>query len=527
MMHRNRFGWAARGILAGALALTFSGCDEALVEPAPDPRVIALALAPSEPAMQVAPAGANRVRVQIRADGGIVLDTLSSFDPGQEELYVPLRSGGARGGAVEILVEIGQDSRPLLRGRTQVVVQRRGVTDAQIRLAGAPVTPVTSATDLTAGVYHSCATVTDEGLYCWGNNQAGQLGDPDFAPALTAVNVLVDGGLYQVSAGFLSTCGLSVEGVAYCWGDNQFGSLGTSTAPTGSEVPLLVDTEDRFSSISVGGLHACALRLDGAAYCWGFNGFGQLGDGTTTDRTTPVQVASERRFQSISAGYIHTCGVTTLGEVLCWGLNEFGQLGDGTLQNRSVPGFAALEGRFSGVSAGGLHSCAWSAVGEAHCWGLDNFGQLGAGQGPDRERPTPTPVSDLRFVELSAGGLHSCGVTVDGIGHCWGYNGSGALGDGSTTDRAQPVQVSGGQRYSALRTGLHHSCGTVMDGTVRCWGYNRYGQLGDGSRDNRSLPQEVLQGDPFFTEIAQGEDEVAAVVAALVGGSLVLHTGVR
>ena len=166
-------------------------------------------------------------------------------------------------------------------------------------------------------------------------------------------------------------------------------------------------------------------------------------------------------------------------------------------------------------------------MGEAYCWGLDNFGQVGAGQGPDRERATPTPVGDLRFIVLSAGGLHSCGVTVDGIGHCWGYNGSGALGDGSTTDRAQPVQVSGGQRYSALRTGLHHSCGVAIDGTVRCWGYNRYGQIGDGSRDNRALPQEVLQGDAFFTEVPQGGDEIAAAVNALVGGSLVAPAGAR
>lgn len=522
MKKRNRSGWVGRTMFAGTLGLLLSGCEGALVEPGPDPGVIALALAPTEPSLQVAPAGANRVRVQIRADGGVVLDTLSSFEPGQAELYLPLRSGGARGGLVEILVEIGRDGRPLLRGRTDVVVEPRGVTDAQIRLAGAPVAPVTGATDLAAGVYHSCATVADDGLYCWGNNQAGQIGDGDFVPALTAVNVPVEGGLYQVSAGFLSTCGLDLEGVAYCWGDNQFGSLGTPTSPSGSEVPLSVDSEDRYSTISVGGLHACALRLDGTAYCWGFNGFGQLGDGTTTDRATPVQVAYEGRFRSISAGYIHTCGVTTLGEVLCWGLNEFGQLGDGTLQNRNVPGFVALDGRFSGVTAGGLHSCAWSAVGEAYCWGLDNMGQLGAGQGADRERPTPTPVSNLRFVELSAGGLHSCGVAVDGTGHCWGYNGSGALGDGSTADRAQPVQISGGQRFTALRTGLHHSCGTVESGTVRCWGYNRFGQLGDGSRDNRALPQEVIQGDPFFIEVPEGEYEVAAAVKALVGGSLVV-----
>ena len=224
-------------MLAGALALLLGGCDQVLVEPTPDPGAIALTLAPTEPAMQIAPSGANRVRIQIRADGGVVLDTLSSLQPEQEELYVPLRGVGARGEPVEILVEIGQDGRPLLRGRTDVVVQRRGVTDAQIRLASASLTTVTNATDLSTGVYHSCATVADDGLYCWGNNQAGQVGDPGFVPALTAVNVPVDGGLYQVSAGFLSTCGLSLEGIAYCWGDNQFGSLGTPSRPSGSEVP--------------------------------------------------------------------------------------------------------------------------------------------------------------------------------------------------------------------------------------------------------------------------------------------------
>lgn len=520
MLKRKPWRAVAQFVVLSSLAFVIGGCEQLLVEPAADPGSITLALTPSEPDLAIAPAGANRVRIQIRSDDTVVLDTTFAYQPAQEELHVPVRSAEVRGATVEILVEIGEDARPLLRGRREVMVQRRGITDAEIRLARASAVTVRSATDVTTGVYHSCATVGEGELYCWGNNDAAQLARDDVPLALTAMSVETPGAMYQVSAGFLTTCGLTVEGIAYCWGDNEFGSLGTSAAPLGSERPLPVESDDRFSAISVGGLHACALRIDGTAYCWGFNGFGQLGDGTTTDRTVPTAVEFEGRFRAISAGYLHTCGVTTQGEVLCWGRNEFGQLGDGTLENRHTPELVPLEGRINEVTAGGLHSCALSAQGEGFCWGLDNFGQLGGGLGPDIQRPTPTPVGEMRFAELSAGGMHSCGITVAGTGYCWGYNGSGALGDGITTSRDEPVQISGGGEFISLRAGLHHSCGASIDGTVRCWGYNRYGQVGDGSRENRTLPQDVLRDDPFFAEAPEGSEEIDRTTQALLGGSL-------
>jgi alpha-tubulin suppressor-like RCC1 family protein len=178
----------------------------------------------------------------------------------------------------------------------------------------------------------------------------------------------------------------------------------------------------------------------GAAYCWGLNGEGQVGDGSRLDRLAPRPIATT--VSALAAGSSHTCAVVA-GRALCWGDNRSGQLGDGTTEARVRPtAVIDLPGTPTALVAGAVHTCALLTDGTAACWGQNLYGQLG--NGSTANATTPIPVSgDLAFERLSAGGAVTCGRTSDGDEYCWGLNQSGQLGDGTVTNRAVPTRVGG------------------------------------------------------------------------------------
>jgi hypothetical protein len=144
-----------------------------------------------------------------------------------------------------------------------------------------------------------------------------------------------------------------------------------------------------FAVLSGGVYHTCGVTRTGAAYCWGQNVSGQLGDGTTTDRLVPAPVAGNLTFTAMSAGGAHTCGATTSHAAYCWGRNDFGQLGDGTTTQRLVPTPIAGDLTFAGLSASGrFSSCGVTMSSAAYCWGRNDFGQVGDGTTTDRHVPT-------------------------------------------------------------------------------------------------------------------------------------------
>ena len=294
------------------------------------------------------------------------------------------------------------------------------------------------------GGYHACAMTTLDSVECWGWNWAGQLGDGATINRLTptAVMSLTDR-IRDVAAGENHSCAVTVAGGVWCWGFNGTGQLGDGTTTNRlipvSTLGLITDVQ----SVATGRYHSCALTTAGGVQCWGWNVFGQLGDGTLNLRMVPGNVIGlTSGIQALATGGDHACALTAIGGVKCWGWNGYGQLGDGTGVSRTTPvDVIGLSGGVRAVTAGGTHTCALMATGGVRCWGNNLYGQLG--DGTTTNRWTSVAVAGLPDVvrTINAGVEHTCALAADDSIWCWGSNASGQLGDGTNTDRLTPVQV--------------------------------------------------------------------------------------
>jgi alpha-tubulin suppressor-like RCC1 family protein/tRNA A-37 threonylcarbamoyl transferase component Bud32 len=337
-----------------------------------------------------------------------------------------------------------------------------------------------------AGGAHTCLIAPSGATYCWGANNAGQLGTG--ATQTMSTPTLVTGGAHfsSIAPGLSHTCALTASGSLFCWGNNEHGQLGDGTH-TSRDAPARVTSSQAFASVTSGAGFGCALGDGGRAFCWGAGDRGQLGNGATNDGSTPSRVASSVAFTSLAAGWNHVCGLTDAGRAYCWGANDAGQLGDGTSTDRSTPTPVRTTQRFTSISAGNAHTCGTTASGVVYCWGNNTYGQLGDGTSTMHATPVAVNAS-ARFVSVSVGSVHTCALTQSHDAWCWGRNSYGQLGDGSATSRPVPVQVSGGHDFVTIKAFGSHTCGTTTSNELFCWGYNLDGQLGDGTRVHRLRP---------------------------------------
>ncbi|WP_026185021.1 RCC1 domain-containing protein [Salinispora vitiensis] len=317
------------------------------------------------------------------------------------------------------------------------------------------------------------------------------------------------------------------------WGNNDDGQLGNGST-TGSNEPIAVSLPlgVTVTAVAAGRHHSLALTSAGTVLAWGDNGFGQLGDGTTTRRTTPVEASlpSGTTVTAVAAAESHSLAVTSAGAAFGWGLNNLGQLGDGSTDDRSTPASVALPpgAEVTAIAAGNRHSLAVISTGTALAWGYNAFGQLGDGTTTHRSAPVGValpPGADVAAVVAGRG--HSAALTSAGTVFAWGDNSAGQLGNGGNSSSSEPLDVSlpTGTTFTTIASrDSDHTVVIATDGTALAWGSNVFGQLGDGTVNDSNTPVAVtLPAGISLTATAVGDNHSLALPAQQVGSATTLQ----
>ncbi|HEY2641316.1 MAG TPA: hypothetical protein VGI66_15710 [Streptosporangiaceae bacterium] len=380
---------------------------------------------------------------------------------------------------------------------------------------------------------HTCAVVPDGRVFCWGRDDKGQLGSG--RKAITRITIPVRALLpaaVAVAAGGEHSCAIqAVSDQVWCWGSDPYGELGNGKKLAAVLRPIMVPGLQAFQ-ISAGFHFTCAVT--GAArqvQCWGYNKFGELGNGNTANSSTPVTVAGLTGVSTVSTGAFHACAVLLTGALYCWGQNVFGQLGIGNRTDSHVPVLVGRAGTdVVSVATGQDDTCAvLTSSFDLKCWGAGIDGELGYGGTGDKL--LPTQVSGLNFgvLQVSTGQDFTCArVSAYKTLQCWGNSrGFGSLGNGSYTSHSNiPVPVFGTQISPAaagnlmpeqITTGQSHACVVLFSAAVKCWGRGSgWGSIGDGTRADRDIPTPVV-GLPVPAGSANGISAGALTGCAITG----------
>ena len=388
---------------------------------------------------------------------------------------------------------------------------------------------------LAVGIYHSAAVDTSGVLYMWGTNTSGQLGKGNTLPS--AEPVVISGGslagktVTAVSVGQDFTLILAADGTVHACGSNSLGQLGQgnfTTQMTPVQVAGGALTGKTVAKIATGYYHALALTTDGVLVAWGSNSNGLLGDGTTTSRSLPVTVDTSGvlagvTISDLSAASGHSAVLDTLGRIYTWGGNSSGQLGDGSTTTRTSPVAVVTSGALSGktvskVTCGGVHTVALTADGLLYAWGSNTSGALGTGStGAAQSSPVAVLMTGALAghvpVEIATTLASTTVLTADHLLFSWGQNDNGQLGDGSYVSRSAPVAVTmtgvlAGKTVTAVSKG--HSTYTLLaaasDGTVVGWGADGNGIVGTGTAKWQRAPANVWGTQGEIAAVAAGRE---------------------
>ena len=404
------------------------------------------------------------------------------------------------------------DSRVLCWGANSYGQLGDGTTTQ--RTNPTPVNDTSACSSASSGTEFSCALrQNDSRVLCWGRNSKFQVGDNSTEDRLNPVLIQSTATYNAISSGKTHACAMRQnDSRVLCWGWNDQGQLGDGTT-TEKYNPAQIRDAAEYRLPAPGDMHTCALRQnDSRLFCWGNNEQGQLGDGTTKNKYDPTQINDSADYVSISAGQYHTCAIRQNdSRVLCWGANSYGQLGDGTTDQRTNPAPINDTAAYSAIGAGDDSACGIRANdSQVLCWGHNADGQLGDGTTTDRHNPTP--INDTSAYSAVAGAYHACAIRQnDSHVLCWGDNTFGQLGDGTTTDRHSPTPINDTSAYSAIVLAGHHTCAIRQnDSHMLCWGANSYGQLGDGTTTQRTNPTPINDTSAYLAASA-GIDHTCAI----------------
>ena len=347
---------------------------------------------------------------------------------------------------------------------------------------------------VSAGRQTTCAINTGNSLYCWGNNERGQVGDgtPESAhPTPSRVGAV---GVWSiVSAGSSHTCGITTAKNLYCWGGNEYGQTGDGSTNNPRLTLYRVGGAGVWASVSAGGGHTCGITTAKNLYCWGRNDQGEIGDGTVVSPHLPLfRVGGAGVWSKISAGELSTRGLTTAQNLYCWGSNGLGQMGNGSNTTPQLTltrvGAAGVWTRFS---ARAQTVCGITTAENLYCWGYNEFGQVGNGEsGLFLSQRTPVRVGGVGvWTGASVGGYHSCGITEAKNLYCWGLNSFGQVGNGAAevAPHLAMSRVGAAGVWASSSAGDAYTCGITTASNLYCWGDNRMGQIGKGSVSENQL----------------------------------------
>ena len=376
-----------------------------------------------------------------------------------------------------------------------------------------------------AGGNHTCALLNTSSLTCWGYDGYGQLGNGITTGNITApsepITLPTDTTASAITAGYNHTCALLNTGNITCWGRDNSGQLGNGTTTgdiTTPPDPITLPTDTTATAITAGDNHTCALLNTGNITCWGNDTSGQLGNGNTTGNITappdPITLPTDTTATAITAGDNHTCALLNTGNITCWGWDGFGQLGNGiTTGNITAPSepiTLPTDTTATAITAGDNHTCALLNTGNITCWGNDSCGQLGNGTTTGDITAPPDPITlptDTTATAITAGDNHTCALLNTGNITCWGNDTSGQLGNGTHhrqhhRHHQTPSHCPPTRPPPAITAGDNHTCALLNTDNITCWGNDGNGQLGNGNTTGNLTEPSGVIGVPTVSIVA-------------------------